>query len=316
MRTITVRPRRRGWTSVARTLLLLLIVLVGLFAAPPPSADAAGDERRWPVSGPVVRAFDPPDQPWLSGHRGIDIAAPAGSPVLAAADGTVSWVGSIAGVPSLSITHAGGVRTTYQPVTARVATGASVAAGTVVGVLRAGHAATDCLHLGLLRGDAYLDPLAWLGGQATAGPIRLLPDGAAVPPDTSVLLTPTDGWPVSGPITSPYGWRTDPITGARSFHDGTDIGAPCGTPVVATMPGTVVTVATDDILGHYVVVQHADGVRTIYAHLSTQMVGAGQAIRVGQVLGLVGTTGRSTGCHLHFGATRDGVSFDSGTLLP
>jgi len=311
-------PVRRPWMSVARTVVLLLAVFWGLIAgAPRPAQAAASDERAWPVSGPVVRAFDPPDQPWLSGHRGIDIAAPAGSPVLAAAAGTVSWVGSIAGVPSLSITHASGVRTTYQPVAASVHVGAPVSAGAAVGVLRSGHAAVDCLHLGLLQGDTYLDPLAWLGGLAAAPPIRLLPDGAAVPPATTVLLTSAaSGWPVSGPITSPYGWRTDPFTGTSRFHDGTDIGAPCGTPVAATIPGTVVTVATNDVLGHYVVVEHAGGVRTTYAHLSAQMVATGQTVGVGQVLGLVGTTGRSTGCHLHFGATRDGVAFDSGTLLP
>ena len=139
----------------------------------------------------------------------------------------------------------------------------------------------------------------------------------AAPGTDAALLAPTaNGWPVVGPITSPYGWRTDPISGARSFHSGTDIAAACGTPAVAPLDGTVISVGLDPSLGNYITVAHAGGLRTTYGHLSRQLVAPGQPIATGQVLGLVGSTGRSTGCHLHFGATRNGVSIDSRTLLP
>ncbi|MDR0435959.1 MAG: peptidoglycan DD-metalloendopeptidase family protein [Propionibacteriaceae bacterium] len=152
-------------------------------AAPALEAVAAApklaEDRAWPVTGPVIRTFQPPAEVWSAGHRGIDIAAAAGTTVVAAAAGTVTWVGVIAGVPSLSITHVSGLRTTYLPVTAIVSTGQVVAAGEAVGVLQAGHAVRDCLHLGLLRGSEYLDPLLWLTG-ARIGPIRLLPADTTV----------------------------------------------------------------------------------------------------------------------------------------
>ncbi|WP_026189596.1 M23 family metallopeptidase [Salinispora mooreana] len=135
---------------------------------------------RWPLPGesPVVRRFDPPPQPWLPGHRGVDLAADAGAPVLAAGDGVVTFAGAVAGRPVLTVTHAAGLRTTYEPVHSDVEVGTPVLAGVPIGLLRAGHPgclAPACLHWGLRRGDTYLDPLALLG----RGSVRLLPlDGA------------------------------------------------------------------------------------------------------------------------------------------
>lgn len=312
-------PRRHALLRGGVAAVVLVAVCAGLLQSARPAFAGADDVRRWPVPGPVIRAFDPPEQPWLAGHRGIDIAAPAGTPVVASAAGTITWAGSIAGVPMVTVTHADGLRTTYQPVSPVVATGAQVDAGQQIGVLLAGHATQDCLHLGLRRGNQYLDPLAWLGGRTPAADIRLLPEGTQLSPvaTSSVLqATTTPGWPVTGPITSAYGWRTDPITGARSFHSGTDIGAACGTPVGAALAGTVVAASFDGSLGNYVVLAHDDGLDTVYGHLSRHLVSAGQRIVARQVLGLVGSTGRSTGCHLHFAATRDGASIDSGPLLP
>ncbi|WP_025618690.1 murein hydrolase activator EnvC family protein [Salinispora cortesiana] len=136
---------------------------------------------RWPLSGepPVVRRFDPPPQPWFPGHRGVDLAADAGAPVLAAGDGVVTFAGVVAGRPVLTVTHAAGLRTTYEPVRSDVEVGAPVLAGVPIGRLRAGHPsclAAACLHWGLRRGDTYLDPLALLG----RGPVRLLPLGGAL----------------------------------------------------------------------------------------------------------------------------------------
>ncbi|WP_194164964.1 M23 family metallopeptidase [Pseudactinotalea sp. HY160] len=113
----------------------------------------------------VLRAFDPPAQPWLAGHRGVDLAAEVGSPVRAAADGTVAFAGTVAGTPVVSIDHPDGIRTTYQPVTGPLARGDPVRAGEPIGELTAGEhcGATSCLHWGARTGrDAYVDPLGLL----------------------------------------------------------------------------------------------------------------------------------------------------------
>lgn len=122
---------------------------------------------RWPLVGtPVVtRPFDPPPRPWLPGHRGVDLAASPGARVLAAGTGVVAFAGSVAGVGVVSIDHPGGLRTTYEPVTALVPAGARVDAGQPIGVLLPGHEgcpAVACLHWGLRRGADYLDPLLLL----------------------------------------------------------------------------------------------------------------------------------------------------------
>ncbi|MEU5827559.1 M23 family metallopeptidase [Micromonospora tulbaghiae] len=147
---------------------------------------APGGRFRWPLPGAprVVRRFDPPPQPWLSGHRGVDLAAAPGAPVLAAGAGTVLFAGSVAGRPVLTVGHADGLRTTYEPIRSRLTAGTRVDAGTPVGDLLAGHPGCTeaaCLHWGLRRETEYLDPLALLG----LGRVRLLPlhpvsDGSAV----------------------------------------------------------------------------------------------------------------------------------------
>ncbi|MDR0990307.1 MAG: M23 family metallopeptidase, partial [Propionibacteriaceae bacterium] len=110
-----------------------------------------------PVTGEVVRAFDPPAEKWLAGHRGVDLSAQAGDIVVAAAAGQVRFAGLVAGRGVVSLDHAG-VITTYEPVTALVAVGDRVAAGTPIGVLDSGHAcpAPACLHWGLKMGETYL----------------------------------------------------------------------------------------------------------------------------------------------------------------
>jgi murein DD-endopeptidase MepM/ murein hydrolase activator NlpD len=132
---------------------------------PVPSVPAA----RWvrPLSGElrVVRYFLLPPLPWLAGHRGVDLAGSPGDPVRAAAAGVVTFAGTVATREVVSVTHPGGLRTTYEPVTATVVTGDVVAAGAPLGRLDAGHpgcAMPACLHWGLRRGLTYLDPLVLL----------------------------------------------------------------------------------------------------------------------------------------------------------
>lgn len=106
--------------------------------------------------------------------------------------------------------------------------------------------------------------------------------------------------PTSGPITSEYGWRTDPFTGATSLHDGIDIGAGSGTPIHATAAGRVIQAGWNNGgFGNWTLIDH-NGVISGYAHQSNIAVGPGQTVGKGQVIGYVGSTGRSTGSHLHF----------------
>ncbi|MFE3443829.1 M23 family metallopeptidase [Nocardia sp. NPDC059180] len=158
-------------------------VLACALLAGGPVAAAAPDTRfDWPLRPrpAVERRFDKPAQDWLPGHRGVDLAGSAGQAVLAAGDGIVVFAGSVAGKPVVSIDHAGGLRTTYEPVTAEVPVGRRVARGSRIGVLEAGHegcTAAACLHWGLRRESGgrqrreYLDPL----GLLQLGPLRLKP---------------------------------------------------------------------------------------------------------------------------------------------
>jgi murein DD-endopeptidase MepM/ murein hydrolase activator NlpD len=129
----------------------------------------------WPVpEARVVRRFDPPPQPWLAGHRGVDLAAPAGSVVRAAGAGVIVFSGPVAGRGVVSVAHPDGLRTTYEPVVSERRVGEVVAAGAEIGRLAGGHPGCPvvaCLHWGLRRGPVYLDPLTLLG----LGRVRLLP---------------------------------------------------------------------------------------------------------------------------------------------
>ncbi|MDO4243934.1 MAG: M23 family metallopeptidase [Actinomyces sp.] len=130
----------------------------------------------WPTGGParVLEPFDPPAVVWGSGHRGVDLALAAGSPVRAAGAGTVAFAGMVAGRPVVSIDHADSIRTTYEPVEPVVATGDPVVAGQVIGTLLSGHRAdgVDALHWGARTGPkSYVNPLRLL----TPAVIRLNP---------------------------------------------------------------------------------------------------------------------------------------------
>ena len=108
-------------------------------------------------------------------------------------------------------------------------------------------------------------------------------------------------WPVNGyrRVSSPFGWRTCPFHG-REYHSGIDVPAPSGTPIVAAKSGVVIVSTYGSSYGNYVTIAHADGSRTLYAHMVSRSVSAGQTVSQGQKIGGVGTTGSSTGNHLHF----------------
>ena len=112
--------------------------------------------------------------------------------------------------------------------------------------------------------------------------------------------------PVQGRITSPFGYRVHPITEETTFHYGIDIAATAGTDIGAFSNGTVVERGVSTIFGNYVKVEHSDGYLSFYAHLSKITVKKGQKVKLGDKIGLVGSTGMSTGPHLHFEVRRNG----------
>jgi murein DD-endopeptidase MepM/ murein hydrolase activator NlpD len=107
-----------------------------------------------------------------------------------------------------------------------------------------------------------------------------------------------------------FGWRVHPISRAREFHRGLDLGAQTGSPVVAAQSGTVLYATIDYGYGQFIAIQHRKGLVTRYAHLSRMYVRGGQKVQAQQVIGAVGMTGRVTGPHLHFEVLRDGVAID------
>jgi murein DD-endopeptidase MepM/ murein hydrolase activator NlpD len=117
-------------------------------------------------------------------------------------------------------------------------------------------------------------------------------------------------WPTPGPVTSGFGYRVHPIYGYRRLHAGIDIGAPVGQGIVAALGGTVITAGPAGTYGNLVVVDHGDGLTTAYAHQSRVLVSTGQRVAKGQRIGLVGTTGASTGPHLHFETRVNGDPVD------
>jgi murein DD-endopeptidase MepM/ murein hydrolase activator NlpD len=160
---------------MAARIALLITVLCALLAPLPAIAVPPDPVGVWPLTPEpeVVQNFDPPEDPWGSGHRGVDLLGSPGRPVRSALAGTVSWAGVLAGRGVVAVDH-GSTRTTYEPVDATVTVGDHVAAGDRIGRLSAvgSHCLPrTCLHWGWIEGETYLDPLRLVG----TGPVRLLP---------------------------------------------------------------------------------------------------------------------------------------------
>ncbi len=115
--------------------------------------------------------------------------------------------------------------------------------------------------------------------------------------------------------TSPYGYRIDPISGVKSFHTGTDMACPTGTPILAAMSGKVVSTGQTRVYGNYVILDHGNGYQTVYMHMSKIIATKGQWVSQGTRIGLVGSTGYSTGPHLHFTVYKNGKLVDPMTVL-
>ncbi|MDN5789253.1 MAG: M23 family metallopeptidase [Micrococcales bacterium] len=162
--------------SIGETITALALFAVSAVVTPAPTAPAARAEWAWPLDPrpPVVRAFDPPDQPWLAGHRGVDLATRVDATVHTPTGGRISFTGTIAGRGVVVVAHANGLRSTFEPVRDAPPLGTAVSRSEPIGTVgaAAGHCApATCLHWGVIRGRTYLDPLGLLG----RAPIILLP---------------------------------------------------------------------------------------------------------------------------------------------
>jgi murein DD-endopeptidase MepM/ murein hydrolase activator NlpD len=122
-------------------------------------------------------------------------------------------------------------------------------------------------------------------------------------------------WPLSGPITSPFGMRMHPVYGRPILHAGIDIAAPTGTTIAAAADGRVIVAGTQGDCGKMVAIDHHGGLSTIYCHMSQIFVGVGQDVQRGQAIGAVGMTGDATGPHVHFQVMQDGHPVDPMSFL-
>ena len=121
--------------------------------------------------------------------------------------------------------------------------------------------------------------------------------------------------PVSGEITSPFGWRTHPIFGNQRYHSGIDIAAEYGTPICAAQSGVVITAGWIDGYGNTIMIDHGGGIVSLYGHNQSLAVNVGQSVNQGQVVAYCGSTGNSTGPHCHFEVRLNGDSVDPNNYL-
>lgn len=117
-------------------------------------------------------------------------------------------------------------------------------------------------------------------------------------------------WPVSGRISSNFGYRANPFTGIRQFHNGIDVVGTLNAAVSATMDGRVAETGYSTIFGNFIILSHAEGYQTLYAHLNKILVKQGASVLQGKTIGLLGSTGYSTGPHLHLGVFKRGSAVD------
>ncbi len=142
--------------------------------------------------------------------------------------------------------------------------------------------------------------------------------GSGTPENCSfapVLLTAALEPPVSGPVTSAYGWRTHPITEKEDFHRGIDIAAAQGKAIHAVWPGMVAETGESAIYGNFVRLDHGHGLQTIYSHCEKIIAKQGENIRKGELVAVVGSTGVSTGPHVHFELLVNGIYYDPAWVM-
>jgi murein DD-endopeptidase MepM/ murein hydrolase activator NlpD len=170
------------------------------------------------------------------------------------------------------------------------------------------------------RGDSLLKISSSMGVPLTAildandidsddinpGTVLFIPGARMRTEDLRLALGEFFKYPIRGKISSPFGWRNDPFTGVRRYHAAIDLAAPAGTTVKASMDGRVATVGYNATYGKFIILSHGNGFQSLYAHLNTTSVSQGNSVSQGTKIGEVGSTGYSTGPHLHFAVYKNG----------
>lgn len=195
----------------------------------------------------------------------------------------------------------------------------SVSAGTILSIPN-----TDGLRYAVRRGDTLqgiarsygvdfngiLDANMLSSSVITVGQNLFIPGARLSPNELNRILGSLFLYPVQGRISSYFGERPDPFTGVPNVHNGIDIVNTPGTPILAAMAGTVRAVGFNFNYGNYVIIQHSGVYQTLYGHLTRSIVTRGQKVSQGQEIGELGTTGYSTGPHLHFSIFKNGEAVD------
>lgn len=141
---------------------------------------------------------------------------------------------------------------------------------------------------------------------------RQLPQSVST---NAYVLTTSISAPAKGTVTSQFGWRVHPITGNEGFHTGIDIANSQGTPITAAFSGTIYECGKNEAYGNYILMRHSDGLYTFYGHCKSLKATEGMNIRSGEIIAYMGSTGYSTGPHLHFEIRIDGKRVDPAYVL-
>ena len=165
----------------------------------------------------------------------------------------------------------------------------------------------------LIRMTPFILAVVILGGMFTA--LNGTDNTTSRPPDDISASEFSCPLHVYWRDTSDYGWRTSPISGRETFHNGIDMAVDEGTPVYASCSGTVQEAGYSDVYGNYIIINHGNGITTLYGHMSEIYVSSGDTTKNGTCIGRTGSTGMSTGPHLHFAVFKDGKPIEPEQFL-
>ncbi|MDR3301018.1 MAG: M23 family metallopeptidase [Spirochaetaceae bacterium] len=163
--------------------------------------------------------------------------------------------------------------------------------------------------------NAILDANDIMSPELSAGTHLFIPGAKMRSEDLKMALGELFIYPIRGRLSSSFGWRKDPFTGERRYHNAIDLASDIGVQVKATRGGKITTVAFSPVFGRYIIISHEDGYQSMYAHLNAASVSQGAKVNQGDKIGEVGNTGHSTGPHLHFAVYKNGRAVNPLELL-
>jgi murein DD-endopeptidase MepM/ murein hydrolase activator NlpD len=185
----------------------------------------------------------------------------------------------------------------------------------ILHTVKAGEAASTVAAANGISVDRVIEANGLMSDALEAGRNLFLPDAKLASFTLREISGDLFAWPARGWLSSWYGWRSDPFTGARVFHNGIDIGVDTGTSVRAAMDGTVSETGYNSSYGNYIVLYHHAGWESLYGHLQSVGVKPGQRVAAGQRIAFSGNTGYSTGPHLHFSVFKNGRTVNPFNVL-